>query len=189
MAEPEEEKQVPLHGAFTLVTSADSILLIRTRNTDMWELPGGGVDDGEESIETAMREAQEEAKIRLRKKRMLEIATLEQRVPKRGPDAVGTVTLFLANSFAFPFGEIRKTDGVVMNKRLNAPETSDESQEIRLVCLSEIFSPAFRIGLAHKRLILHWLNWSSALMPSVKINGKLRDPVTATVPKVGKVTA
>lgn len=43
---------VPVHG--------EKVLLLKRRNTDFWEFPGGGVDWGEEPSYSARRELKEE---------------------------------------------------------------------------------------------------------------------------------
>lgn len=45
----------------------DEILLVQRKDTGQWALPGGFVDTGEEAIDAAVREAQEEAGIDLEK--------------------------------------------------------------------------------------------------------------------------
>jgi 8-oxo-dGTP pyrophosphatase MutT (NUDIX family)/predicted N-acetyltransferase YhbS len=50
-----------LLGAFTaIVDDRDRLLLMHRNDIDVWEMPGGGVDDGESPWEAAVRETSEE---------------------------------------------------------------------------------------------------------------------------------
>jgi mutator protein MutT len=47
-------------GAFAIIAQNDKILLCHRRDKDLWNLPGGKVEDGESPWEGVMREVKEE---------------------------------------------------------------------------------------------------------------------------------
>ena len=54
-------KQAFTIGAFAIITDAENRILLCLRNDyDMWNLPGGGVDDGEAPWDCVVREVKEE---------------------------------------------------------------------------------------------------------------------------------
>lgn len=53
-------------GAFVLCRADDRILSVKpVHGEGLWELPGGGVDEGESAVEAALREAYEETGVEL----------------------------------------------------------------------------------------------------------------------------
>lgn len=172
----------PLDGAFTIVTTSMKVLMIQSPHDGFWELPGGGQEEKDVDLRhTATRESREEAKVQVDETALAHVADLIQRVPKRGPDATGTVRLFQAQVFLFPYGSIDEKTGVVGNTRLKKPETTEEASCIRFIHVGEIFGGDLQVRLGHKRMILHWINWCDK-SKSPTTGMKLSDPVTAQIP-------
>ncbi|MBB2892373.1 NUDIX domain-containing protein [Flexivirga oryzae] len=53
--------EAPLTGALVVVTGVHGVLLVHDVWRDQWELTGGGIEDGESSMQAAQREVWEES--------------------------------------------------------------------------------------------------------------------------------
>lgn len=53
------------YAADAVVVAEESVLLVQRRDTGLWALPGGFVDDGETSLEASRREVAEETGLEL----------------------------------------------------------------------------------------------------------------------------
>ncbi|MFA5309594.1 MAG: NUDIX hydrolase [Dehalococcoidales bacterium] len=58
---------MPRKRGTLLIQSRGKILLVMDRDHHTWSLPGGGVEKGEKSFQTAIRELHEELGLRVRK--------------------------------------------------------------------------------------------------------------------------
>lgn len=180
----------PLNGAFTIVTYSNHILLFKGRGKNHFELPGGGEEEEDEgSLEkTAIREALEEVKVRLRTSRIIEVGDFIQRF--KGRNNEGKVKLFQAQAFLFPESSIGADYFIYKGKKSPTNtekefEMSDEAEIIRFMHISKIFDGSIEVNLAHKRMILHWLNWCEKAVKAEGrvMQGRLADAVTALVPQ------
>ncbi len=185
MMNPDQSKTQPLNGAFTIVTFANHIGMILVPNTDRWELPGGGEEpeDQQSLLETAIREAKEEMKVTIRKKRMIKVGKFIQRF--KGRDDEGTVELFQAQTFHFTESFLQPKDNMVYKKSADKVlETTSEAEIIRFIHVSAIIDGTFNVNLAHRRMVLHWLNWTSLRVSNQPpIEARLGHEVTARVPR------
>ena len=186
-----EPYKAPLDGAFTIIVFGLYILMIRLRTNGRYELPGGGRDPGETLLKAAIREIKEETKFVVGESSFGEVAYLVQRVVRKEGLRYGRLKLFQVQHFVFPFqcsiGEISDPDYGVVKNMDGSLLTTDEAECVQFVHAHDIFRETFKVSLGHKRLVLHWLNYMSALAPE-KIRGKLGDPVTVEIPGLGLIT-
>lgn len=183
--------EAPLDGAFTIVVFGLYILMIRLRTNGRYELPGGGRDPGETLLKAAIRETKEETKFVVGESSFGEVAYLVQRVARKEGLRYGKLKLFQVQSFDFPYqcslGKIDDPDYGVVKDPDGGLLTTDEAACVQFVHAHNILNGTLDVSLGHKRLVLHWLNYMSALAPE-KIHGKLGDPVTADIPDLGLIT-
>lgn len=183
--------EAPLDGAFTIIVFGLYILMIRLRTNGRYELPGGGRDPGETLLEAAIRETKEETRFVVGESSFGEVAYLVQRVVRKEGLRYGKLKLFQVQSFDFPFqyglGKTNDHDYGVVKTADGSILTTDEAECVQFVHAHNILNGTFNVSLGHKRLVLHWLNYMSALAPE-KIHGKLGDPVTADIPDLGLIT-
>lgn len=100
-------------GAFAVIfDDQEQVLLCHRRDIDAWNLPGGGVEQGESPWDAVLREVREEVRLEV------EVVRLTGLYWK--PDD---------NEIVFNF-ECRSTGG--------SPSTSDEADEVSYFALSEI---------------------------------------------------
>ncbi|MDQ5949920.1 MAG: hypothetical protein QG563_427 [Patescibacteria group bacterium] len=189
----QQEYKQPQNGAFTIVTCSDHVLLFKKRDKDIWELPGGGeeAEDNGSLEKTAVREAMEEVKVKIRPARIIKVGNFIQRF--KGRTEEGTVELFQAQTFHLPDSHIGKDYFIYNGQRPYQPEAetsafvdkifegTEEAERICFINLPKIFDDSIKVSLAHKRMILHWLNWREevAKVGSCVIHGRLADTVTA----------
>lgn len=53
-------------SAFAIIVHSDSILLVKARDKDRWQLPGGRLESGESPVQAVVREVKEETGLRAR---------------------------------------------------------------------------------------------------------------------------
>ncbi len=156
----------PLNGAFVVVTFAMRVLMMYSREKKRWELPGGGQENHEFLIETAIREAKEETRVRLKKKNMIWVGTFIQKVPVQGNEKFkdGRVDLFQSQVFEFPDALIdvspRDDFGTVISKIIRCPIVTEEAQQVEFIEVDRLLNGTLEVPLGHKRLLAHWLNWT-----------------------------
>ena len=99
-------------GAFAIIAQDNTILLCHRRDKDLWNLPGGKVEDGESPWEGVIREVKEEIGVDVMVKRLLGIYFKEEQ-----------------NEIVFSF------ECVIEN---GIPTLSNEADEIKFFSLEEI---------------------------------------------------
>lgn len=70
-------------SAGTILLVGDKVLIGHVTNKPHWDIPKGGVDDGEEHIDAAIRECKEEFNLDLEKHKLETIGFLEYRKNKK----------------------------------------------------------------------------------------------------------
>ena len=119
----ERFKLIPLVSV--IIKKDNKILLSKRKNTGygdgLYALPGGGVDGDETILQAAIREAQEELAITLRKKDLHVLHASHIRYPSR----VETIRFFIV---------VDKWDGEIIN---NEPEKCDDIRWFELNKLPE----------------------------------------------------
>lgn len=73
-----------------------SILLVRNPNAGFWYVPGGGLEEGEDIMQCAVREVREETGLHVRLKRLLYVQELHDE-----PDALVIMELFWLAELAY----------------------------------------------------------------------------------------
>ena len=102
-------------GVFTVVfDDLKRILLGHRRDMDLWDLPGGGMDHGELTTETAIREAKEETGIDIKIDRLLGV-------------------------FAFPPPREKQVSIGFLGQAIGGkPTPNDEADDVRFFAIDEL---------------------------------------------------
>ncbi|MET8676554.1 NUDIX domain-containing protein [Streptomyces sp. NPDC004647] len=116
---------------------AGRLLLIHKTDNDLWALPGGGHDIGEDVATTVIREVEEETGIRVEVESVSGLYTDPRHV------------------MAYDDGEVRQQFSICFRARPVSGElrTSSESKEVRWVNLSQLenleIHPSMRLRITH----------------------------------------
>jgi ADP-ribose pyrophosphatase YjhB (NUDIX family) len=133
---PKANSVVPSASAVVL-DDAGQLLIIHKTDNDLWALPGGGHDIGENITDTVVREVREETGIEVEIERLTGVYTDPQHV------------------MAYDDGEVRQQFTICFRARPTggALRTSSESKEVRWISRSELddldIHPSMRLRIEH----------------------------------------
>lgn len=176
----------PANGGFLILRCADRVILGLAQDKNRWEIPGGGEEeiDMKDLLKTAIRETDEEVRLRVKKEHAILVGSLIQIIPNTG-GKTGIVGVWQTQVFE-PNQNLRWNNFDLFSE--NEPARNDETQKISLIRLRDIFcdNPKIIVPLGHKRMILHSLNTFDSQVP-LNEGFRLSDRVTALVPHLGNV--